>query len=135
MRLITQRSQVQILPPLQVKSQVRGPFDLRIGRASELSVCSWYARVSGVRTWIGAGAGRNSLIRRRSLRPHPLRWGRTSSTLEVPQGDDRSSCQVRPLVAGGAGGMPQISSHATQGVSWESDRCGIGRRTPPARRA
>ena len=30
MRLITQRSQVQILPPLQVKVQVRGSFDLRI---------------------------------------------------------------------------------------------------------
>src|SRR5665648_212849 len=34
MRLITQRSQVQILPPLQVKVQVRGPFDLRIEGAS-----------------------------------------------------------------------------------------------------
>ena len=34
MRLITQRSQVQILPPLQVKLQVRGPFSLRGGRAS-----------------------------------------------------------------------------------------------------
>src|SRR5665647_1809077 len=32
--LITQRSQVQILPPLQVKVQVRGPFDLRIEGAS-----------------------------------------------------------------------------------------------------
>src|SRR5665647_2940898 len=32
--LITQRSQVQILPPLPVKSQVRGPFSLRGGRAS-----------------------------------------------------------------------------------------------------
>src|SRR5450756_3051137 len=32
--LITQRSQVQILPPLQVKSQVRGPFSPRGGRAS-----------------------------------------------------------------------------------------------------
>src|SRR5665647_377899 len=32
--LITQRSQVQILPPPQVKSQVRGPFDLRIEGAS-----------------------------------------------------------------------------------------------------
>src|SRR5665647_3115304 len=32
--LITQRSQVQILPPLQVKMQVRGPFSLRGGRAS-----------------------------------------------------------------------------------------------------
>jgi len=34
MRLITQRSQVQILPPLQVRQQARGPFSLRGGRAS-----------------------------------------------------------------------------------------------------
>jgi len=51
--LITQRSQVQILPPLQVKVQVRGPFDLRIGGAFVALVCSWYAGVSGVRTWTG----------------------------------------------------------------------------------
>src|SRR5665647_2633733 len=73
MRLITQRSQVQILPPLQVKSQVsnlepfglavaredslrnlrvRGPFDLRIGGAFCIAVCSWYPRPSTGRTWI-----------------------------------------------------------------------------------
>jgi len=33
-RLVTQRSQVQVLSPLPVKSQVRGPFALRSGRAS-----------------------------------------------------------------------------------------------------
>jgi len=76
MRLITQRSQVQILPPLQVKSQVsnlepfglavaredsagnlrvRGPFDLRIGGAFCIAVCSWYPRPSGGRTWIATG--------------------------------------------------------------------------------
>ena len=63
-RLITQRSQVQILPPLQVKSQVsnlepfglavaredsagnlrvRGPFSLRGGRASGVDVRRMYA--------------------------------------------------------------------------------------------
>src|SRR5450756_142674 len=36
--LITQRSQVQILPPLQVKLQVRGPFSVRGGRASDVDV-------------------------------------------------------------------------------------------------
>src|SRR5665647_1538118 len=41
--LITQRSQVQILPPLQVKSQVRGPFSLRGGRASGVDVRRMYA--------------------------------------------------------------------------------------------
>src|SRR5665648_292836 len=71
MRLITQRSQVQILPPLQVKSQVsnlepfglavaredsagnlrvRGPFSLRGGRASGVEVRRIYAEsVSGRR--------------------------------------------------------------------------------------
>src|SRR5665647_2065891 len=64
MRLITQRSQVQILPPLQVKSQVsnlepfglavaredsagnlrvRGPFSPRGGRASDVLECVRYA--------------------------------------------------------------------------------------------
>ena len=41
--LITQRSQVQILPPLQVKSQVRGPFSPRGGRASDVLGCVRYA--------------------------------------------------------------------------------------------
>jgi len=41
--LITQRSQVQILPPLQVKLQVRGPFSLRGGRASGVDVRRMYA--------------------------------------------------------------------------------------------
>src|SRR5665648_134711 len=49
--LITQRSQVQILPPLQVKSQVRGPFSLRGGRASGVAVNGWS-------TWLAAGRGR-----------------------------------------------------------------------------
>ena len=46
--LITQRSQVQILPPLQVKSQVRGLFSLRGGRASGVAVNGWS-------TWLAAG--------------------------------------------------------------------------------
>src|SRR5450756_2485719 len=45
--LITQRSQVQILPPLQVKLQVRGPFSLRGGRASGVVVNGWS-------TWLAA---------------------------------------------------------------------------------
>jgi len=34
MRLVTQRSQVQILSPLPTLVQVRGPFSLRSGRVS-----------------------------------------------------------------------------------------------------
>src|SRR5665648_966080 len=49
--LITQRSQVQILPPLQVKVQVRGPFSLRGGRASGVVVNGWS-------TWLATGRGR-----------------------------------------------------------------------------
>src|SRR5665648_1300620 len=41
--LITQRSQVQILPPLQVKSQFRGPFSLRGWRASGVDVRRMWA--------------------------------------------------------------------------------------------
>src|SRR5665648_691764 len=60
MRLITQRSQVQILPPLQVKVQVRGPFSLRGGRASDVLDCVRYAEPPGCRwrrplgsRWVG----------------------------------------------------------------------------------
>ena len=38
MRLITQRSQVQILSPLPTSVQVRGPFALRSGRAFGVDV-------------------------------------------------------------------------------------------------
>src|SRR5665648_787531 len=58
--LITQRSQVQILPPLQVKVQVRGPFSLRGGRASDVLECVRYAEPPGCRwrrplgsRWVG----------------------------------------------------------------------------------
>src|SRR5665648_416190 len=75
MRLITQRSQVQILPPLQVKVQVsnlepfglavaredsagnlrvRGPFDLRIEGAFGVDVRRMYAVV--VAGWRRTGA-------------------------------------------------------------------------------
>src|SRR5674476_1139263 len=43
MRLITQRSQVQILPPLQVKVQVSGPLDREIERAADVDVRRMYA--------------------------------------------------------------------------------------------
>jgi len=57
MRLITQRSQVQILPPLQVKVQVRGPFSLRGGRASGVDVRRMYAVVVAGRRRMGADRG------------------------------------------------------------------------------
>src|SRR5665648_202840 len=78
MRLITQRSQVQILPPLQVKSQVsnlepfglavaredsagnlrvRGPFSLRGGRASGVDVNEMSTRAASGRGRIGADRG------------------------------------------------------------------------------
>ena len=41
MRLITQRSQVQILSPLPTLAQVRGPFALRSGRAFGVVVNGW----------------------------------------------------------------------------------------------
>jgi hypothetical protein len=54
MRLITQRSQVQILSPLPTSVQVRGPFALRSGRASGVVVNGWS-------TWLAAGRGRISV--------------------------------------------------------------------------
>src|SRR5665648_245266 len=88
MRLITQRSQVQILPPLQVKVQVsnlepfglavaredsagnlrvRGPFSLRGGRASGVDVRRMYAVVVGEPPQTAANGGGT---------PHPGRWHR-----------------------------------------------------------
>jgi len=47
MRLITQRSQVQILSPLPTLVRVRGPFALRSGRASFVHVGRMWADVDG----------------------------------------------------------------------------------------
>jgi hypothetical protein len=65
MRMITQRSQVQVLSPLRVKVQVRGPFALRIAEASGVrdrmvtanaaTGCGWMWVVLPVRAWILAG--------------------------------------------------------------------------------
>ena len=60
--LITQRSQVQILPPLQVKSQVRGPFDREIERAFGFDVG---------RMWAGAVGGRPRTAADRDGRSFP----------------------------------------------------------------
>ena len=49
MRLITQRSQVQILSPLPTLVQVRGPFSPRGGRASGVDVRTSYAPVAAGR--------------------------------------------------------------------------------------
>src|SRR5665647_2781041 len=57
MRLITQRSQVQILPPLQVKVQVRGPFDLRIEGAFGVDVRRMYAPSAAGRGRTGPDSG------------------------------------------------------------------------------
>src|SRR5665647_725173 len=78
MRLITQRSQVQILPPLQVKSQVsnlepfglavaredsagnlrvRGPFSLRGGRASGVRDRTVTANAATGRGWMWVDSG------------------------------------------------------------------------------
>ena len=62
-RLITQRSEVQILPPLHVKYQVRGPFSLRGGSASgvgvnEMSTGRAAERVRTTENTGGAGAHR-----------------------------------------------------------------------------
>src|SRR5450756_415883 len=51
MRLITQRSQVQILSPLPTLVQVRDPFALRSGRASGVVVNGWS-------TFLAPGRGR-----------------------------------------------------------------------------
>src|SRR5450756_946196 len=60
MRLITQRSQVQILSPLPVRPQVRGPFALRSGRASFVHVGRMWADVVGGRgrMWVDTGGYR-----------------------------------------------------------------------------
>src|SRR5665648_784963 len=85
MRLITQRSQVQILPPLQVKLQVsnlesfglavaredsagnlrvRGPFSLRGGRASCVVVNGWSTwRAAEPARTTAHGAGSCDLLR------------------------------------------------------------------------
>jgi len=57
MRLITQRSQVQILSPLPTLVQVRGPFALRSGRASFVHVGRMWADVVGGsgRMWVDTG--------------------------------------------------------------------------------
>jgi len=49
MRLRTQRSQVQILSPLPMNDQVRGPFALRSGRVSFVHVGRMWADVGGGR--------------------------------------------------------------------------------------
>ena len=67
MRLITQRSQVQILPPLQVKLQVRGPFSPRGVRASDVDVNEMSTRAAGGQARIGANGGRLKSSRRHAV--------------------------------------------------------------------
>ena len=55
MRLITQRSQVQILSPLPTNDQVRGPFSLTGGRA-------FGVRVNEMSTGFAPGRGRTRAI-------------------------------------------------------------------------
>ena len=55
--LITQRSQVQILSPLPVNDQVRGPFALRSGRAFDVHVRISYAPVVAGRGRMLVGTG------------------------------------------------------------------------------
>ena len=57
MRLITQRSQVQILSPLPTLVQVRGPFALRSGRASFVHVGRMWADVVGGRGRMSVDTG------------------------------------------------------------------------------
>src|SRR5450830_1874947 len=57
MRLITQRSQVQILSPLPTLVQVRGSFALRSGRAFGVDVRISYAPVAAGRGRMLVGTG------------------------------------------------------------------------------
>src|SRR5665648_79916 len=87
--LITQRSQVQILPPLQVKVQVRGPFSLRGGRASGVVVNGWS-------TWFAAGRGRTGTDRR----------GFSSESLRIQPGVRGRRVAPKPHASNRAIGLP-----------------------------
>jgi len=65
----TQRSQVQILPPLQVKLQVRVPFSLRGGRASVVVVNGWSTWHAARRRRTGPDSGVRWTRSRRQLGP------------------------------------------------------------------
>ena len=109
MRLITQRSQVQILSPLQVRQQVRGPFSLRGGRASGVVVNGWSACQAGTETWhaIDATSGfrmgwrmtQHRLTSHHSEEPAAHQGGRRAGSGFIPLVQKRSARHNRRGIA------------------------------------
>ncbi len=97
--LITQRSEVQILPPLQVKYQVRGPFARWSGRVSPVHVRTMYAEITRGRCrtrWDSCGQHHPAV----GSRAHVLVRRRAQLPLAGTRGGSTGSSRSRVWVGG-----------------------------------